>query len=374
MENAQSEIQKAKEAIDAKDFDRARDICVAALKETEDGAADRQVMRDRLDILLTLSDICKHQDRMLENIDYLNKVIDGARSMDDRELLAKGLIRTGFVFNKLGKRDKAMIYFNEAEELTKNFENRVQYGYVLAGKANIYWRTGENLKAIELAKNILSIGFENEEYTLTAGAANLLSSAWFELANFTEALRAAMLSVEIYRNAGNTSDLTRALNNQGEIFKRMGTFNMAIKSYEEGISLLDSRTVKRLGYLYTNLAECNIRTGDLEDGRINLEKAQYVLKDSEDAYAVTCMWYVAGLLEGARGRTEQARELLEKAERRMNELGVAYDLGVIRQELVRLHLKIGNKNEARDMADKAIEVLKKAGAVDLVDEIKEMVK
>jgi tetratricopeptide (TPR) repeat protein len=374
MGNAQSEIQKAKEAMDEKDFSRARDICVAALKESEGGEADRQVMRDRLDILLTLSDICKHQDRMLDNLNYLDQLIKCARSIDDRELLAKGLIRTGFVFNKLGKRDKAMVYFNEAEELTKDLENRVQYGYVLAGKANIYWRTGENKKAIELAKTVLSIGFENEEYTLTAGAANLLSSAWFELANFTEALRAAMLSVEIYRNAGNLSDLARALNNQGEIFKRMGSFKMAIESYEEGVSVLDGRTVKRFGYLYTNMAECYTRMGDLEEGKISLDKAQVVLENSEDAYAVTCMWFVTGLLEGARGRTEIAREWLEKAEKRMEELGVAYDLGVIRQELVRLLLKAGNKDKARDMSEKAIGVLKKAGAVDLVEEVKELVR
>ena len=168
--------------------------------------------------------------------------------------------------------------------------------------------------------------------------------------------------------------LPRALNNQGEIFKRMRVFNMAIESYEEGISVLDIRTVKRFGYLYTNMAECHTRKGDVEEGRINLEKAQEILKDSEDKYAIACMWFVTGLLEGACGQTEEAREWLEKAEKRMDELGVPYDLGVIRHELARLHLKTGNEKEARDMADKAIEVLKKAGAVDLVEEVKELVK
>ena len=42
------------------------------------------------------------------------------------------------------------------------------------------------------------------------------------------------------------------------------------------------------------------RMGNLEYGKIDLEKAQEVLKDSEDKYAVACMWYVTGLLEGAR--------------------------------------------------------------------------
>ena len=110
------------------------------------------------------------------------------------------------------------------------------------------------------------------------------------------------------------------------------------------------------------------------NGKINLEKAQEVLKDSEDKYAVACMWYVTGLLEGARGRTEKAMEWLEKAEKRMEELGVAYDLGVIRQELAQLYLKSGKEKEARDTADKAIEDLQKAGAVDLVEELKELVK
>jgi tetratricopeptide (TPR) repeat protein len=252
-------------------------------------------------------------------------------------------------------------------------ENRVQYGYALAGKANIHWRTGDNRKAIELAKKVLEIGLANKEFTLTAGAANVLSSAFFELAQFKEALRAAAMSVETYRHAGNVSDLARALNNQGEIFKRMRVYNMAIESYEEGISVLDSRTVKRFGYLYTNMAECYTRRGDLEKARRALDKAQEVLRGSEDAYAVACMWYVTGLLEGACDRPEEARGWLEKAESKMDELGVAYDLGVIRQELVRLHVKAGREAEAREMASKAIQVLNKAGAVDLVEEVRELV-
>lgn len=374
MGDIQLDLEKANEAMDRKEYDLAGFICTEALKENETRLPESSAVKERLEILLTLSDICKQQDRILDNIKYLDQLIDTARSIDDREMVAKGLVRTGFVFNKLGDRKNAMERFNEAEKLAKDFENRVQYGYALAGKANIYWRTGENNKAIELGKIVLNIGLEHEEYILTAGAANLLSSAWFELANFTEALKAANRSVEIYQRTGNTSDLARALNNRGEIFKRMQVYNMAIESYKEGISVLDTSTVKRFGYLYTNMAECQIRMGYLEEAKISLEKAQEVLKDSEDAYAVACMWFVAGLLDGAHDRTDIAMEWFEMAEKRMEELGVAYDLGIIRKEFARLLKNAGNEKEAMEMALKAMEALGKAGAMDLVEEIKGMMK
>jgi len=368
------DLEKAKEAILNKDYDAAKDICLSALKENEKGLPGEAAWRERLEILLTLTEIGKHLDRLQDNITYLEEFIEGARTINDLGMVAKGLVRTGFVYNRMGKRDLAMQKFNEAEEMARNIDNPVQCGYALAGKANIYWRTGENMKAIDTAKKVLEIGLEHEEHTLTAGAANVIASAHFELANFTEALKAAQMSVEVYRNAGNISDLARALNNQGEIFKRMESYKMAIESYEEGIALLDGRTVKRFGYLYTNLAECHIRLGNLEDAGIDLAKAREVLKDSEDRYAVACMMYVQGLLEAAKSRPEAAIELLRQAEGQMQELGVAYDLGTIRLELTRQLIQVGEKEEARKTADMAIEVLKKAGAVDLVEELKELLK
>jgi tetratricopeptide (TPR) repeat protein len=371
MEDVDSDIQRAREAIEQKDFEAARSLCLSALERT---GASPEGVRERIDILLTLSDVCKHTDRMQDNIECLGWLVEIARSAGDTATVAKALIRMGFVYNRQGRRDLAMERFDEAEAMAKDLEDRIQYGYALAGKANIFWRRGENRKAIELAKQVLEIGLANKEYTLTAGAANVLSSAFFELAQFKEALRAASLSVGTYRNLDNVSDLARALNNQGEIFKRMGSYNMAIESYEEGISVLDSHTVKRFGYLYTNLAECRTRMGALEDARTALERAGEVLRGSEDNYALACMWYVTGLLKGAMDLPDESREWLERAEAKMEDLGVAYDLGVVRHELVRHHLKAGSEAKAKEMAEKAIYILQKAGAVDLVEETRRLLE
>ena len=359
--------------MDENDYDKAREICIIALKDSDETTLEREAIKDRLVLLVTLSDICKHQDRMFDNINYLRQLTRDARSIKDTEMVVNGLIRIGFVFNKMGKRDRAMDKFNEAEEIAKDFENKVQYGYVLAGKSNIYWRSGENKKAIELAKKALEIGLENDEFTLTAGAANVMSAGWFEMGDFEEALKVTMLSVETYRNSQNKSDLARALNNQGEVYKRMKNYDKAIESYQEGISVIDNRIVKRFGYLYTNMAECQTRKGDLEDAEASLEKAQDFLQNSEDKYAIACMWYVKGMLDNAQDKTPGGQEWLLKAEKRMEDLGVPYDLGVIRLELVRHYMNLEDASLASEMASKAIEALEKAGANDLVDEVREII-
>ncbi|MDO9537959.1 MAG: hypothetical protein Q7J68_06540 [Thermoplasmata archaeon] len=158
------------------------------------------------------------------------------------------------------------------------------------------------------------------------------------------------------------------------MYKRMRDYDKAIESYLEGLSVIGSGTVKRVGYLYTNMAECQARKGDLEDAEASLEKASEILDHSEDKYAIACMLYVRGLLEDAQDRTNTGLEYLKKADKRMNELGVPYDLGVIRLELVRLYLKSGDREKAVEMASKAIESLEKAGAKDLVEEIRELIK
>jgi tetratricopeptide (TPR) repeat protein len=371
MGSIQSEILKAKQAIAANDLNRANEICLAALKAAEAGGDDPAAVRVRLDILVVLSDICKNQDRLLDNINYLRELTKGAHAIKDDEMLAKGLIRIGFVFNRMGKRDRAMDKFNEAEELAKNFKSNVQYGYALAGKSNVYWRTGQPEKAMEAAKKVLEIGLENDEYPLIAGAANLMAALWYELGDFDEALKVTMLSVETYRNTKNRSDLARALNNQGEIYKRMRDYDRAIASYEEGLSVAGPGTVKRVGYLYTNMAECQTRKGNLEGAEASLEKARKILDKSEDKYAIACLWYVRGLLENA--KSGNGLESLLEAEKRMAELGVPYDLGVIRLELVRHYMKSGDKDKATETAEKAIEVLEKAGTRDLAEEVRHMI-
>ena len=250
MGSIQSEIQMAKKAIDKNDYDSARDICIAALNSSEPASTDRSAVKDRMDILLTLSDISIQQERMFDNINYLRDLTKLARSSNDVEMLAKGHIKIGFVFNRMGKRDRAMDKFNEAEELTKNFKNKIQYGYVLAGKANIYWRTGDSSKALELAKKVLEIGLENEEFKLTAGGANIMSAVLFELGDFEEALKVAVLSVETYRNFGNKSELARALNNQGEIYKRMKEYDKAMSNYLNTEKLLLNQEQHRLSLAY----------------------------------------------------------------------------------------------------------------------------
>lgn len=372
MGSIQSEIQSARDAMENDDFNSAREICIAALNCPEAKGTDRSAVKTRMEILLALSDICKHQERMFDNITYLRELTKLANSINDIEMLANGHIRIGFVFNRMGKRDRAMDKFNEAEVLTKNFKNKIQYGYVLAGKANIYWRTGENSKALELAKKVLEIGLKNEELILTAGGANILSAVLFEVGDFDEALKAAMLSVETYRNSKNKSELARALNNQGEIFKRMKDYDKAIESYNEGLSLLAEGTVKRFGYLYTNMAECQARKGDIETAMITLKNAKKNLVNSEDKYVVACMWYVTGMLEHETGNNDKGLEWLRKAENRMKELNVPHDLGVVRGEIARLYVKIGEKENASEMVSLALKDLENIGAKDLVKEINDI--
>jgi len=70
MGNIQLDLEKAKEAVHKKEFEAARLICIEALKENEARLSDRSAMKERLEILLMLTDICKNQDRLFDNINY----------------------------------------------------------------------------------------------------------------------------------------------------------------------------------------------------------------------------------------------------------------------------------------------------------------
>ncbi len=372
MFDIDTELGKAKQALDAKNYDKAKDICKAILHDVT--GTHESDLRDKMSIYDVLVEITRIEGRLVDNIMYSDHVIDGARKLNDRETLARMLNTSGFTLNRMGNRDGAMERFKEAEKLVQNFKNQVQYGRALAGQANVLWRSGKNKDAIQMAEKVLEIGLENDENMLTAGAAGILCSCWYELAEFDKALQAAKLSVSTYRNMANPADLARALNNQGEIYKRMKQFDNAIISYQEGISILDSGKERQLGYLLTNLAECQIRKGDISAAQASLDNAKVILEGSEDKFAVACMWVVTGLIEVANDRPEEGIEWIRRAERRMESLKMVYDLGVIQYELASIYMKIGRVDLAVMNIHKAIDVLTKAGSKDLVEGVKDIVR
>ena len=65
--------------------------------------------------------------------------------------------------------------------------------------------------------------------------------------------------------------------------------------------------------------------------------------------------------------------MASKGRKRMGDLSAKYDLGVIQRELVSHYINAGDKDQASTMAKKAIESLEKAGAKDLVDEVRELI-
>ncbi|MCK4266000.1 MAG: tetratricopeptide repeat protein [Thermoplasmata archaeon] len=374
MDRIQKEIGKAKKAIDDRDYNRAKDICKAALKEIELKTMDSQDRKRRMTLLELLADISKHQGRLVDTLMYLDHLIEDACSMHDHKIQAKALNQAGFTFLRMGKHDKALEMHKQAEKIVKNFKNPLQYGWVLLGMANVYWRTGQNEKVIEMAKKCLEISTTTDEYNLTSGAASVISAAWLALGQLDKSLEASKQAVDTNRKSGNMSELARSLNNQGEIYKRMKKYDRAIEAYKEGITILGERKDHRLEYLFTNIAECQARLGRKKEAESSARKAEDALKGSEDKYVIACLWFVKGLIEENHGKPETARSLFRKAEKRMAELAIPYELGNIRYELACNYLKNGNEKIAQQFLRGAIEAYEEAGSVELIKETQKLLK
>lgn len=361
----QAEVERARQATSDKNYSEAFAIAKAALKEIETKTMDSQDLRTRLDILEILALSSKWMGHHVNSVMYYGHLVKGAEKINDQELKARTLTELAFVYMRMGKREKAMENLEDAEKLVRNFHNPEIYIKILSGKAIIHWRSGRNPEAIEIAEKSLEMADKYEEWQLAGNSASVLSAAYNELVNYDKALEYCDRAIGYYGKEGLDISIAQMYNNQGEYLKRMKEFERAIESYEKGLSMLAEQNTREAGYMLTNLAECQARVGLEKEAGDTLEKAEKVLKGSEDKYAVACLWFVKGLFEELQGNIDRAQDIFRKAEKRMSDLDIPYDTGIIQFELAKSYQNDGNVAAAEQMMYKAQESFKKSGSLGL---------
>ncbi len=330
-------IRKAMMYTDEQEYPEAITLCKESLKELEDFPSTEANERKKLQLLFCLSDICHVSGNWVDGLMYLSTVIRESDKHSDPNTKSEAVIRCGDVHSKMGNWDKAMARFDEGETLVRRFKNQYLLGRVYIGKGTVHWRQGRYQRAMELANKAYGIGESISNDNLLGSAASLRASIHFDNRDYHDAIKENDHALEAFKRIGNPIEIARILNNKGEVYKIMGDYENAITIFLEGLDVLtNTMNLRSLGYLYTNLAESQIRNGKLEEAEDTFKKAKSSVSMSEDKYLKSQLFMVQALIENSKGKVSKAIDLIISAEKIMTRLNMPYDLGVIQLEYSRI--------------------------------------
>jgi len=355
-----SVLTKAKAYLNANEYPEAVTLCKEALKQLEDCKIGQDTENRKLQVLFCLSDICNVSGNWMDGLMYLSTVITKASEIGNHDIRNEAIIRSADILSKMGKWGKALEKYDEAEKSVKEFKNMSLLGRTHLGKGVVFWRQGRYDEATKYAESALRMGQDINNLDLIGTASALKASINFDLRNYRDAIEQNDHALNAYKTLNNTIEIARILNNKGEVYKITGELTKAIDTFKEGLSVLSNSVNHRsLAYLYTNLAECQIRQGKLLDSQITSKLARNAVSLSEDRYIKAQLSMVFGLIENRAGNHTTALKYISEAESHMKKLDIPYDLGVIQLEHARI-LKDTDRTMASAEYRNAISSFKKA--------------
>ncbi len=367
MSPAEEIIIQARESFDKEDYDTAKTLCREGIKQLEK-SDDNASIKATIKLLNILADSDSMQSRWFDSIISLERIVRLADEQRDLISKAESTIKIGDLFARSGKWDKARSKYLEAETIVKNFSNPYHLGLAEAGLGLVYWRKGDNMEAIAKGKKALEIGENIERDDLIGKAAGLLSSTWNDMGDYDKSLEVNEKAIGAFQRSGNAFDLSRVLNNHGEIHKILGEYDKAIEMFDQGIEVTGSDGNKRiLGYLYFNLAECHARLKNIKIAREMAYMADKNAGNLEDKYLKAYIYMSMGMVEDLDGNGEKAIDLHEKAEAIMTGLGIPYDSGVIVLELAISLIKNARKDEGVFKLKQALKLFENAKSKKLIE-------
>lgn len=359
-------IKKSNKYMDEHSYPEAIALCKEGLKKLDTAPQTKQIQRKKMQLLFCLSDICHVSGNWLDGMMYLSIVVNSAAITSDPDTKNEAIIRSGDILSKMGKWTMALEKYAEAEKSVKQYKNPYLMGRALVGRGVVLWRQGKYAVAMKQAEASYLLGVETMNQELIGSASSLKASINFDTRDYHNAISESQRAFEAYKSLNNLIDMAQVLNNRGEVYKATGEYSKAIDTFKQGLDILANCANNRsLGYLYTNLAECQIRRNNLNESKENAAKAKNTIALSEDRYIKAQLSMVLGLIDKADGNHEGAIKNIMEAETVMTKLDIPFDLGIIQLEHARM-LRESEPEKALGQYRNAIKSFNKAGSSDIL--------
>ena len=211
------------------------------------------------------------------------------------------------VYISLGNFGKAMSYGNKSLELHEKLGDLVMKGWGLHGFGTGFENVNDLNKALEYYEESLSLFTEIEHNVGIARALTGIGSVYQKEGRFEEALPIQQESLKIFNKMNNEIGISRALNDIGTTYFHLGAFEKAEAFLLQSLQkreAIGNRQAQSTSLL--ELGRLKIKSNNLEDARILLEKGLAIARDVKAKVRIYELNYELYLVFNALGDAEKA--------------------------------------------------------------------
>jgi tetratricopeptide (TPR) repeat protein len=355
--------KKARSLYESQKYDEAAEVCKEAMTIVDKQITGNEALKTRSEILLLFSDINDLRGAWVDALLYLDNVVQNSMTLGDNRQAIEALLRAGKLLTRKAKWQDAISKFQRAEGLCMKHNTKMLLGKALAGLGTANWRLGKYQEAIGYGERAINLGRETSDNNLLGEALSLVANIKFDQGDYKRSIQINAEGIAAYERAGNHYDTARLLNNQGETYKVIEDYKNAIKFLEKAVDICTEYKVARVkSYALNNIAECQMRLGEVQKAKETAKLNQDLLRDSEDKYVKSTLNMVFGMVYSTGGNMEKAEASFQKALKGMEELSIPYDTGLVQLEYGIALSKDGKVEEAARELKKAVATFEKAGA------------
>ncbi|BAY81478.1 TPR domain protein [Calothrix parasitica NIES-267] len=173
------------------------------------------------------------------------------------------LLSIGGVYDKLGEKQKALSYYNQALPLFRAVGNRVVEALTLNNIGKVYSNLGETQKALSFFNQALPLRRAVGDKGGEATTLNNIGGVYSRLGETQKALSYYNKALPLHRTVGNRSKEATTLTGIGLVYSNLGEKQKALSFFNQALPLRravgdrrgEAITLNNIGLVYSNLGE-----------------------------------------------------------------------------------------------------------------------
>jgi PAS domain S-box-containing protein len=168
---------------------------------------------------ITLAEICHIRDDYQQELKYLFEGMSYVNRCLDKGILYLYLVNIGIAYTDLGEYDQSLVYLLQ---VIKDAENQDYLIIALSKISKVYNLTGELQKAIDCAKEALSLAIQNNDRKAQAVSLVELAKGYKTLQDFKQSLDYLEKALSIYQELHDQYSETDCLIQKASLLKYLG--------------------------------------------------------------------------------------------------------------------------------------------------------
>ena len=236
-------------------------------------------------------------ERMLKNIDDLEKHLTKAQKNNNRTEEAHTYNSLGNAYHSLGKFQQAINYHNQHLSIAQEVGDRACEGRAYGNLGNAYHSLGKFQQAINYHNQHLSIAQEVGDRASEGGAYGCLGNVYHSLGKYQEAINYHNQDLSIAQEVGDRAGEGCAYGSLGNAYYSLDNFQQASVYYKQHLSIVKEVSDRAgEGQAYGNLGMVQYSLKSFQQAIEYQKKRLIIAKEVRDRNGVGLAYYNLGMV------------------------------------------------------------------------------